>query len=72
MGTDFDEFSELAFHNRHEISTEAQRNRFILLGLMTIAGFDFYSKEWWHYQLFNPRQYSTINIPDFSLIKDEK
>jgi D-alanyl-D-alanine dipeptidase len=24
---------------------------------MTAAGWDFYSNEWWHYQLFNPRAY---------------
>ena len=60
MGTDFDEFSELAFHNCNEISATAQRNRLILLGLMTAAGFDFYSKEWWHYQLFKPREYEVV------------
>ncbi len=61
MGTDFDEFSDLAFHNSHEISAEAQRNRLILLGLMTTSGWDFYSKEWWHYQLFKPREYPVID-----------
>ncbi len=60
MGTDFDEFTDLAFHNCEKISAEAQRNRLILLGLMTAAGFDFYSKEWWHYQLFKPREYPVI------------
>ncbi|MBP7709505.1 MAG: D-alanyl-D-alanine dipeptidase [Rickettsiales bacterium] len=58
MGTDFDEFSDLAFHNCDKISAEAQRNRLILLGLMTAAGFDFYRNEWWHYQLFKPREYA--------------
>ena len=58
MGTDFDEFSDLAFHNCEKISAEAQRNRLILLGLMTAAGFDFYRNEWWHYQLFKPREYA--------------
>lgn len=61
MGTDFDDFSELAFHNCEKISVEAQRNRLLLLGLMTAAGFDFYSKEWWHYQLFKPREYEVVN-----------
>ena len=60
MGTDFDEFSELAFHNCEKISTDAKRNRLILLGIMTAAGFDFYSKEWWHYQLFKPREYAVV------------
>jgi D-alanyl-D-alanine dipeptidase len=62
MGTDFDEFSDLAFHNCKKVSLEAQRNRLILLGLMTIAGFDFYANEWWHYQLFKPREYPIISI----------
>ncbi|NBV06005.1 MAG: D-alanyl-D-alanine dipeptidase [Proteobacteria bacterium] len=60
MGTDFDEFSDLAFHNCEKISFEARRNRLILLGIMTSAGWDFYSKEWWHYQLFNPREYDVV------------
>ncbi len=64
MGTDFDEFSNLAFHNCEEISIEAKRNRLILLGIMTLAGFDFYSKEWWHYQLFKPREYAVIATPE--------
>ncbi len=61
MGTDFDEFSDLAFHNCQKISVVAQKNRLLLLGIMTISGFDFYSKEWWHYQLFEPRKYPIIN-----------
>ncbi|MES2961941.1 MAG: D-alanyl-D-alanine dipeptidase [Pseudomonadota bacterium] len=64
MGTDFDEFSELAFHNCYKISAEAQRNRLILLGLMSAAGFDFYSKEWWHYQLFKPREYEVVKTAE--------
>ncbi len=60
MGSDFDEFSDLAYHNCHKISVEAQRNRLILLGLMSAAGWDFYSKEWWHYQLFQPRTFKVV------------
>lgn len=63
MGSDFDEFSDLAFHNCKKISVAAQKNRLILLGLMTAAGFDFYSKEWWHYQLSKPREYPIIAAP---------
>jgi D-alanyl-D-alanine dipeptidase len=39
---------------------EAQRNRHLLLGLMTAAGWDCYRKEWWHYQLFHPRSYPSL------------
>ena len=64
MGTDFDEFSDLAFHASDKISLEAQKNRFILAGIMSLAGFDFYSKEWWHYQLFDARKYEVVRIGD--------
>ena len=57
MGTGFDDFSDLAHHDNSALSANVQRNRFILLGLMSAAGWDFYMKEWWHYQLFNARSY---------------
>ncbi|MBI4968597.1 MAG: D-alanyl-D-alanine dipeptidase [Rhodospirillales bacterium] len=56
MGTEFDAFTPLSHHGRAEVSPAAQRNRMILLGLMSAAGWDFYQKEWWHYQLFQPRR----------------
>lgn len=56
MGTGFDAFTPLSHHANTEISATAQKNRLILLGLMSAAGWDFYSKEWWHYQLFDARR----------------
>ena len=53
MGTGFDAFTPLSHHANSEIPLTAQRNRFTLLGLMSAAGWDFYGKEWWHYQLFD-------------------
>jgi D-alanyl-D-alanine dipeptidase len=55
MGTGFDAFTALSHHANREIPLDAQRNRFTLLGLMSAAGWDFYGKEWWHYQLFDAR-----------------
>jgi D-alanyl-D-alanine dipeptidase len=55
MGTAFDAFTPLSHHGVLDISAEAQRNRALLLGIMTAAGWDFYRNEWWHYQLFSPR-----------------
>jgi D-alanyl-D-alanine dipeptidase len=55
MGTGFDAFTPLSHHANTEISVEAQRNRLLLLGIMSAAGWDFFSNEWWHYQLFRPR-----------------
>jgi D-alanyl-D-alanine dipeptidase len=60
MGSDFDELSDLAFHNCLKISPRQLNNRNTLLGIMMFAGFDFYSKEWWHYQLFDARKFPLI------------
>ncbi|MCG8509166.1 MAG: D-alanyl-D-alanine dipeptidase [Rhodospirillales bacterium] len=61
MGTAFDAFTPLSHHGNRDISRAAQTNRSILLGIMTAAGWDFYSKEWWHYQLFDSRRYPVLN-----------
>jgi D-alanyl-D-alanine dipeptidase len=36
----------------------------VLLGVMSAAGWDFYGNEWWHYQLFNARQYPLLSDAD--------
>jgi D-alanyl-D-alanine dipeptidase len=56
MGTEFDAFTPLSHHGNQQIHALAQRNRLLLMGIMTTAGWDFYRNEWWHYQLFNARQ----------------
>ena len=61
MGTDFDNFTEKAFHLSKKVSIRAKKNRALLLSIMTLAGFDFYHKEWWHYQLFNSSSYPLID-----------
>jgi D-alanyl-D-alanine dipeptidase len=64
MGTAFDTFKKQSHHANMEISATAQRNRFLLLGLMTSAGWDFYRNEWWHYQLFDARRYPVLGDAD--------
>ncbi len=64
MGTPFDTFSPLSHHGGLKVSAEAQRNRFLLLGLMTAAGWDFYRNEWWHYQLFDSRRLPVLSDAD--------
>ena len=56
MGTTFDAFTPLSHHGAN-VSRDTQSNRHLLLGIMSTAGWDFYSKEWWHYQLSEPRRY---------------
>ncbi len=58
MGTGFDEFHPRSHHGRLDIDAQSQRNRLLLMGIMTSAGWDFYRNEWWHYQLFNSRSYA--------------
>lgn len=61
MGTAFDSFRPQSHHAATDIPLQAQRNRFVLLGLMTAAGWDFYRNEWWHYQLFDPRRFPLLS-----------
>ncbi len=68
MGSDFDEFTDLAFHNCERVSPMAKSNRELLMEIMTKAGWDFYSKEWWHYQLFNARDYKVVNDDSLSAV----
>jgi len=64
MGTGFDAFTPLSHHGNTEISPQAQKNRMLLMGLMTTAGWDFYRNEWWHYQLFDSRDYPVFGDDD--------
>lgn len=61
MGTGFDAFTTQSYHGDTTVSREAQRNRHILLGVMSTAGWDFYRREWWHYQLFDSRRYPVLS-----------
>ncbi|MSO65016.1 MAG: D-alanyl-D-alanine dipeptidase [Alphaproteobacteria bacterium] len=61
MGTPFDSFQPQSHHGRMDLAAAAQRNRALLLGIMTAAGWDFYRNEWWHYQLFAARTYPLLS-----------
>lgn len=65
MGTGFDAFTPLSHHGVISgIGPDAQRNRLLLLGIMTAAGWDHYRNEWWHYQLFAARDYPVLSDRD--------
>lgn len=59
MGTPFDDFTEISHHSA-VLPKEIAANRFLLLGIMISSGWDFYMNEWWHYQLFCPKDYSLL------------
>jgi len=60
MGTPFDDFTALSHHGRRDLAPEVQRNRALLLGIMTAAGWDWNRFEWWHYQLFEPERFPLL------------
>ncbi len=60
MGTGFDAFEKASYHGATDIPPEAQRNRFVLLGLMTAAGWGHNPHEWWHYQLPDARNHPLL------------
>ncbi len=60
MGTPFDDFTEQSHHGRLDLPVAVQRNRALLLGIMTAAGWDWNCYEWWHYQLFEPQRYPLL------------
>ncbi len=60
MGTAFDAFTPLSHHGNQGISPQAQKNRMLLMGVMTTAGWDFYRNEWWHYQMFQARAHYPV------------
>ncbi len=51
MGTPFDAFTPLSHHGVTGLPPESQRNRALLLGVMTAAGWECNPHEWWHYQV---------------------
>ncbi len=61
MGTGFDAFTPLSHHGAQGLTAPQARNRHLLLGLMTAAGWDFYRNEWWHYQLFDSRRLPLVS-----------
>ena len=60
MGTGFDDLSPKAHHGASSISPRVAANRYLLLGIMISAGWDFFKNEWWHYNLFKPQEYPLV------------
>jgi zinc D-Ala-D-Ala dipeptidase len=61
MGTGFDAMVPQSYHARTDIPVEAQRNRAVLLGIMTAAGWAHEPHEWWHYNLPDPLRYPLLD-----------
>ncbi len=60
MGTPFDDLTLQSHHGAENISPRVAANRYLLLGIMMSAGWDFFQNEWWHYQVFKAREYPLV------------
>ncbi len=63
MPSDYDEFTERAYVSYANASATAKNNRSLLIRVMESHGFSVYSKEWWHFDYVDWREYPIINIP---------
>lgn len=69
MGTEVDEMNEKSFSvNYQDISEEALLNRLMLRGIMTVAGFEPMTTEWWHFNLPGYKNYPIIKSSVVELI----
>jgi len=64
MGSEFDLFDVLSHTNNDSISSEARKNRQILIDIMSSAGYVNLPEEWWHFTLENePYPDKYFNFP---------
>lgn len=64
FGTGYDCFHELSHTHNPAVGEIARRNRGLLLSEMKRAGFENYSKEWWHFTLKNePYKQKRFDFP---------
>ena len=64
MGTSWDFFDRRSHTAFPALSAEQRRNRLLLVSVMDRAGFDNYTKEWWHFTLRNePNPNTYLNQP---------
>ena len=67
MGTGFDDMRDQSHHDRDDLPPAAQRNRYLLLGIMLQAGFRSIPTEWWHYELPDVQEYALL--PENDLVR---
>lgn len=72
MGTDFDDFSEVA-HTAHTatLSVEERHNRLLLQNLMEEVDFRVEPTEWWHFNYNEWQNFPIFNIPFEQLDRKE-
>lgn len=63
MPTDFDDFSEHAWHDFNEPDEERRDNRDLLIDTMDKHGFIVHKLEWWHFDWHEWDQYPVLDTP---------
>jgi zinc D-Ala-D-Ala dipeptidase len=62
MGTGFDNFSDTAHHAFTNLPEDVLQNRLLLKKIMEQHGFKALDTEWWHYYLFNSKEFELLDI----------
>jgi zinc D-Ala-D-Ala dipeptidase len=62
MGTGFDNFSDTAHHTFTNLPEAVLQNRLLLKKIMELHGFKALDTEWWHYYLFNVKDFELLDI----------
>lgn len=60
MGTGFDAMEDASHHSYPDLPPDVQRNRFLLVAIMSQAGFRPIKTEWWHYELPDPKRFPLL------------
>jgi D-alanyl-D-alanine dipeptidase len=68
MGTDFDNFTDSAYHSFKYLPEDVLKNRLLLKQTMEKFGFKALETEWWHYSWPNNRNYDVLDI-DFKKLR---
>jgi zinc D-Ala-D-Ala dipeptidase len=71
MGTGFDNFSDTAHRAFTNLPEEVLQNRLLLKKIMEQHGFKALDTEWWHYSLFNAKEFELLDI-DFKKLAIRK
>jgi D-alanyl-D-alanine dipeptidase len=69
MGTDYDDFSEMAHPDFAGLPERVKRNRARLAAAMTRHGFEAYPFEWWHFDLKGWKRYPVLDVGIDVLVK---
>jgi len=68
MGTGFDNFSDTAHHTFSHLPEAVLKNRLLLKTVMEKHGFKALETEWWHYSLWNAKDFELLDLPFSDLI----